>query len=262
MTPQHAPSAPKRRADRRTPEHDRIAVHAGSAGAGPRDVRPGDAVSAIGTTGVPAPARWMRSYANSRWAALPVLMAGTFMIVMDFFIVNVALPSIQAGSAREQQCHRMGGRRIRTDLLDVPDHRRAVGDHIGRRRTFWRSGCCCSAFLGRVRRGPGPGPHRVAAARAGPGGGADRTHRAVHHRCHLHGSRPGPGDQRVRHGDRAGRGRGPADRWDPDAWRRRGTRLAADVPDQRAGRHRRSGALTATGPREPGRLPAAWTWWA
>ena len=25
---------------------------------------------------------------------LPVLMAGTFMIVLDFFIVNVALPSM------------------------------------------------------------------------------------------------------------------------------------------------------------------------
>ena len=27
---------------------------------------------------------------------LPVLMCGVFMIVLDFFIVNVALPSIQA----------------------------------------------------------------------------------------------------------------------------------------------------------------------
>jgi MFS family permease len=31
----------------------------------------------------------------SRWAALPVLLVGTFMIVLDFFIVNVALPSMQ-----------------------------------------------------------------------------------------------------------------------------------------------------------------------
>ena len=28
------------------------------------------------------------------WAALPVLLAGAFMVVLDFFIVNVALPSI------------------------------------------------------------------------------------------------------------------------------------------------------------------------
>ncbi len=29
------------------------------------------------------------------WSALTVLMFGTFMFVLDFFIVNVALPSIQ-----------------------------------------------------------------------------------------------------------------------------------------------------------------------
>src|SRR3982751_4304512 len=28
------------------------------------------------------------------WSALPVLLAGAFMVVLDFFIVNVALPSI------------------------------------------------------------------------------------------------------------------------------------------------------------------------
>jgi MFS family permease len=32
----------------------------------------------------------------SRWTALAVVLAGTFMVVLDFFIVNVALPSMQA----------------------------------------------------------------------------------------------------------------------------------------------------------------------
>src|ERR1700753_3540607 len=31
-----------------------------------------------------------------RWLPLPVILAGTFMVVLDFFIVNVALPSMQA----------------------------------------------------------------------------------------------------------------------------------------------------------------------
>jgi Major Facilitator Superfamily len=31
-----------------------------------------------------------------RWAALPVVLAGTFMVVLDFFIVNVAMPAMQA----------------------------------------------------------------------------------------------------------------------------------------------------------------------
>ena len=33
----------------------------------------------------------------SHWAALPIVLTGTFMVVLDFFIVNVALPSMQAG---------------------------------------------------------------------------------------------------------------------------------------------------------------------
>jgi MFS family permease len=70
------------------------------------------------------------------WSALAVLMAGTFMIVLDFFIVNVALPSMQSelhatAIAIEwvvvgygltfAACLIMGGR---------------LGDRIGRRRTF------------------------------------------------------------------------------------------------------------------------------
>ena len=31
---------------------------------------------------------------TNQWTALPVLLAGAFMVVLDFFIVNVALPSI------------------------------------------------------------------------------------------------------------------------------------------------------------------------
>src|SRR4051812_26033877 len=31
-----------------------------------------------------------------RWLALPVVLAGTFMITLDFFIVNVAVPAMQA----------------------------------------------------------------------------------------------------------------------------------------------------------------------
>lgn len=33
----------------------------------------------------------------TRWAPLAVLMIGTFVFVLDFFIVNVALPDIQHG---------------------------------------------------------------------------------------------------------------------------------------------------------------------
>jgi EmrB/QacA subfamily drug resistance transporter len=42
----------------------------------------------------PAPAAI--PHPRSRWLPLPVILAGTFMVVLDFFIVNVALPSMQA----------------------------------------------------------------------------------------------------------------------------------------------------------------------
>jgi len=44
----------------------------------------------------PAAAGRSRLRPASRHSPLPVLMCGTFMIVLDFFIVNVALPSMQA----------------------------------------------------------------------------------------------------------------------------------------------------------------------
>ena len=50
------------------------------------------------TTTHPAtsPGSWAARLFSSHWRALPILMAGTFMIVLDFFIVNVALPSMQS----------------------------------------------------------------------------------------------------------------------------------------------------------------------
>src|ERR1700735_5852375 len=47
----------------------------------------------------PQPAALTRLFSRaraSRWAPLPVVLAGTFIVVLDFFIVNVALPSIQS----------------------------------------------------------------------------------------------------------------------------------------------------------------------
>jgi MFS family permease len=45
---------------------------------------------------LPAAAGRSRLRPASRRSPLPVLMCGTFMIVLDFFVVNVALPSMQA----------------------------------------------------------------------------------------------------------------------------------------------------------------------
>ena len=74
--------------------------------------------------------------ARSRWAALPVVLSGAFMVVLDFFIVNVAMPSMQtdlhASSGGLEWV--AAGYGLTTAVFLITAGR--VGDRIGRRRTF------------------------------------------------------------------------------------------------------------------------------
>src|ERR1700693_1726507 len=78
----------------------------------------------------------VRAPSGPSWAALTVLMFGTFMFVLDFFIVNVALPSIQqslrAGEGAIEWV--VAGYAISTAVLLVTGGR--LGDQFGRRRVF------------------------------------------------------------------------------------------------------------------------------
>ena len=73
---------------------------------------------------------------NRHWAPLAVVLTGTFMVVLDFFIVNVALPSMQrslhsTGSALEWVA---AGYALSTSVLLIAGGR--LGDRFGRRRMF------------------------------------------------------------------------------------------------------------------------------
>jgi EmrB/QacA subfamily drug resistance transporter len=74
--------------------------------------------------------------AAARWAALPVVLAGTFMVVLDFFIVNVAMPTMQAdlrASAGAVEWVVAGyGLTFATLLITAG----RLGDQVGRRRMF------------------------------------------------------------------------------------------------------------------------------
>ena len=89
------------------------------------------------TSTLAAPGIVPRSRARaSRWAPLPVVLAGTFMVVLDFFIVNVALPSMQhdlhaSGGAIEWV---VAGYALTSAVFLITAAR--LGDHIGRRRVF------------------------------------------------------------------------------------------------------------------------------
>ncbi len=71
-----------------------------------------------------------------RWAPLPVILTGTFIMVLDFFIVNVALPSIQSGLHASSSAIEwiVAGYGLTSAVFLVTGGR--LGDRLGRRRTF------------------------------------------------------------------------------------------------------------------------------
>src|SRR6476661_6430396 len=77
-----------------------------------------------------------RARGLGQWAALPVLLSGTAMIVLDFFIVNVALPAMQArlGATASAIEWVVAGYGLAFASCLITAGR--IGDQIGRRRTF------------------------------------------------------------------------------------------------------------------------------
>jgi EmrB/QacA subfamily drug resistance transporter len=71
-----------------------------------------------------------------RWAPLAVILCGTFVYVLDFFIVNVALPSIQRSLAASPAAIEwvVAGYGLTSASFLVTGGR--LGDHYGRRRMF------------------------------------------------------------------------------------------------------------------------------
>jgi EmrB/QacA subfamily drug resistance transporter len=82
-------------------------------------------------TSLPAPTATL-----NRWAALPVLLAGTFMVVLDFFIVNVALPSIatELGAGESSLEWVVAGYGLSFAAFLITAGR--LGDDLGRRRVY------------------------------------------------------------------------------------------------------------------------------
>ena len=73
---------------------------------------------------------------TSPWGALPVLLAGAFMVVLDFFIVNVALPSIatELGAGDTSLEWVVAGYGLTFAAFLITAGR--LGDALGRRRVY------------------------------------------------------------------------------------------------------------------------------
>jgi EmrB/QacA subfamily drug resistance transporter len=85
---------------------------------------------------VPSAVAWLQRLRASEWLALAVLMTATFMIVLDFFIVNVTVPAMRAelhasSSAIEWV---VAGYGLTFAVFLIGAGR--LGDQIGRRRLF------------------------------------------------------------------------------------------------------------------------------
>ncbi|HET9170527.1 MAG TPA: MFS transporter [Actinospica sp.] len=75
-------------------------------------------------------------YAQRRWLALPVILTGTFMTILDFFVVNVAIPSAQAElhASDAQIQFVVAGYGVAYAIGLITGGR--LGDLYGRRRVF------------------------------------------------------------------------------------------------------------------------------
>jgi EmrB/QacA subfamily drug resistance transporter len=76
------------------------------------------------------------SNSTLRWLPLPVVLAGTFMVVLDFFIVNVALPSMQSDLHASSSAIEwvVAGYALTSAVFVITAAR--LGDRFGRRRTY------------------------------------------------------------------------------------------------------------------------------
>lgn len=70
------------------------------------------------------------------WLVLPVLMAGTFLIVLDFFVVNVTIPAMQSGLRASTSAIEwvVAGYGLTFAVFLISAGR--LGDGVGRRRAF------------------------------------------------------------------------------------------------------------------------------
>ena len=150
-------------------------------------------ISAVGR----APAAF--SPTRSRWLPLPVILAGTFMVVLDFFIVNVALPSMQAhlhASAGAIEWV-VAGYGLTNAVFLITGAR--LGDRLGRVRVFTVGLALFTLASAGCGLAGTPEILVVSRLRAGLRRGAADAQRPVDHRRPLRRRRSRQGAGRLRH---------------------------------------------------------------
>ena len=182
------------------------------------------------------------------WGPLFVVLAGTFMTFLDFFIVNVALPSVQhdlhAGPAAIQLVVAGYGLTFAAGMITGG----RLGDLYGRRRMFAIGLALFTVTSAACGLAPSATFLVIARVAAGRRRRDDDAAGAGHPRHRLQRRASGEGVRHLRHGHGHRRGARPVARRAAHPGRRRRVQLARHLPDQRAGRHRGSAAGRAGRP--------------
>jgi len=69
------------------------------------------------------------TYDQRRWWVLPIMLVGSFLSFLDFFIVNIALPSIRSDLKATPLTCNSSSRRTGSPS-EVPDHGRPLRRHF------------------------------------------------------------------------------------------------------------------------------------
>src|SRR3954447_4047374 len=112
----------------------------------------------------------IHAFTKGEWAPLPVLLAGAFMVVLDFFVVKVALPSIGAelGASRGSLEWIVAGYGLSFAVLLIVAGR--LGEQLGQRRVYGLGLALFTAAS--AARGLAPSPGALVAARVAQGAAA------------------------------------------------------------------------------------------
>ena len=149
---------------------------------------------------------------SADWAPLPVLLAGAFMVVLDFFIVNVALPSIatELGAGDTSLEWIVAGYGLTFAAFLITAGR--LGDGLGRRHVYAIGLALFTATSAACGLAPSPTTLVIARVAQGVAGAIVMPQVLAIIGVTYRGPELRPRDEPVRHGARAGRRRRPGDR--------------------------------------------------
>ena len=175
---------------------------------------------------------------SRRWLTLAVILVGTFMAILDAFIVNVALPSIQRTIKASPADSGVSSRQLLASLRSLSDYRRKARGHFRQKEDVLarHGGVHCLVCFVRAC-ADAEHPHRLPSC-SGLRSGSDVSADPIHNPSNLQRRRSQPGPRTFRWCQRFRGGNGTALRGISDTDKFGGTLLETDFSCQCPNRDR------------------------